>query len=159
MKGGAALAIAASVAPSTIAAPLGVTEADAKTTTWTMQYIVRFAIDPTFEPRHQVGDQVQIRLLPNARDRRSFKAETLEQVEGRVMLVIPGGARPWRYVATHLKAPAKFKASLARSNTWNKTTAGPRYVVGTRQGYALVSAQRMRALKSPVRIREITGLT
>lgn len=152
---GALAAAAVAAAPAIAAgASTAATWVPVEPQTWTLQYIVRFATQPVYEPRHEAGDTVQVKFR-EAGDRRSFKAQSIKPTEGRVMLVIPGGAMPWRYTAGHLRdAPAKFKTGLSRSAQFRRRSPGPRYVIGTSKGYSVASAQQMRAMASPSAIRD-----
>lgn len=143
LQGVAAVAVAATLPSAAVAAASEWVEH----ATLKMQFVVRYSIRAIFQPSYDVGDRVQIKLKDNERDRRTFRAESLEWTDGQVFYVVPAGAVPWRWLQAHWRdVPSKFRASWRKWKLWRKPGRGRLYVVGTRKGYVLVPAHRMRRM-------------
>lgn len=146
---GAAATLLAAMTPGQAHAALDAMGEWVQGRTTQLRWVVRYLWHPVFQGRFAEGDKVQIKLKSGRQDRRTYKAASLEAIEGRVRVVIPATAVPWRYVQHRWKgASARFVGKLRRCPEWRRRSAGPLYAVGTKKGWVIVSHQRMRALRS-----------
>lgn len=148
MKGAAATM--AVVAMSVPAAAASLPEASVKEVQqWTLKYVVRYLTPMTIKTDYEVGENVTIKLLKDSRDRRKFAAQSLEQANGKVIARIPANAVPWRYVQNNERLSRKLRVKLQRSEKWQKPGSGLLFVVGIKDGIAIVPAHRMRSRELP----------